>query len=114
MEITDIFNSANSLNELGPSTKETLIQKLTDSRVARVYKRFDISIEDLQDNPSKLMEIVFYLDSFKDKINSYNIHNWIDDFTMRPMIMLELFLKEEFEIFNKTMNDRIIHSLNKM
>lgn len=114
MEITDIFNSETAQNEMRPSTKETLIQKLTDSKAARVYKRFDISIEDLQDNPRKLMEIVFYLNSFKNKIDSYNVHNWIDDSTMRPMIMLEMFLKDEFEIFNKTMNDRIIHSLNKL
>lgn len=95
-------------------TKEILIQKLKDSKSSRVYKRFDISIEDLQDNPSKLHEVIIYLTMFQDRIESYNIHNWVDDVTMKPVILLEIFLKTEFEIHNKTMNDRIIHAFQKI
>ena len=94
-------------------TKEILIQKLKDNNSPRLYKRFSISMEDLQDNPIKLLEVVTYLDMHKDKIDSYNIHNWVDEMTMSPMIMLEMFLKETFELQNKTMNDRLIHALTK-
>jgi hypothetical protein len=113
MEITDIFNRTPSFDANAPTTKDLLIQKLQESKSSRLYKRFDISMEDLQDHPSKLTELTAYLDMHKDKMDSYNVHNWIDDSTMRPMLMLEIFLKEDFEIFNKTMNDRIIHALNK-
>jgi hypothetical protein len=113
MEITDIFNQTLGLEPNEPTTKGLLIQKLQETKSSRLYKRFDISMEDLQDHPQKLMEVVMYLDMHKDKIDSYIVHNWIDDLSMSPMIMLEIFLKENFEIFNKTMNDRIIHALNK-
>ena len=53
-------------------TKEILIQKLKDNNSPRLYKRFSISMEDLQDNPIKLLEVVTYLDMHKDKIDSYN------------------------------------------
>lgn len=58
-----------------------------------IYKTFDYTIEDLQDNPECLNKIVEYLDLHSDKYEDFDIHFLVQPETFTPSIVIQLYLK---------------------
>ena len=56
----------------------------------KLCKRFSFSMEDLQDNPEVVEEIVDYLELHKGKYQDYRVIKWIDEATFSPRVMLEI------------------------
>lgn len=61
-----------------------------------IYKFFDYSIEELQDNPDRLKEIADYLTLHDGKYDDFEISTWIDAKNFRPVFMIKLFPSEEY------------------
>jgi len=70
---------------------ERLQENIDQPAITKIFK---YSIEDLQDNPDKLKEIVNYLKLHEGKYTDFNVHTWIDEETMRPIFMLQLYINE--------------------
>lgn len=56
----------------------------------KLCKHFSFSMEDLQDNPKVVEEIVDYLELHKGKYQDYRVIKWIDEATFSPRVMLEI------------------------
>lgn len=80
--------------------KELANKFLESTQNPKLYKKFNFSREDLQDNPKILDEIADYLEEHKEKIADYRVLSWNDEMTFAPKIMLEMELVEGFKIFN--------------
>lgn len=56
-----------------------------------INKKFDVSMEDLQDNPKLIKnEILKYLEEHAQKINMIEIEPYIDENTFKPSIIIRL------------------------
>lgn len=95
------------------TTIQKVINKLTHSvENPRLYKTFKFSMEDLQDSPERILEVVNYLEMHKDKIEDYVIHTWTDSESFSPVIMIEVIPNEEFRKYMRNNADLIITSLS--
>jgi hypothetical protein len=74
----------------------------------KLYKKFAFTMEDLQDKPEVLEEIVEYLEKHKEKYVDYRILKWVDEATFTPQIMLELTLTSEYSEHINFENEKFI------
>lgn len=79
--------------------KELANKFLEAAEKPKLYKKFNFSREDLQDNPKVLDEIADYLEEHKEKIADYRVLTFIDEMTFAPKIMLEMDLLAPFMVF---------------
>lgn len=92
---------------------DKVIEKLQD-RLDKpsLYKFFDFTLEDLQDNPENVRNIVDYLELHKGKYEDFDIHTWIDSETFKPRVMIILLPNTEYRIHMKSnMCNRFIELL---
>jgi hypothetical protein len=79
------------------SLLDTIITKL-ESRVEKPYliKRFDFTLEGLQDDPNQIGSIVTYLEQHTGKWSDFDILSQIDSETMNPYVLLILYLAPDW------------------
>jgi len=96
------------------NTHNQIIERLQQS-VDRpsIYKHFHFTLEDMQDNPDRLMEIADYLEKYKGNYENFRIHTWVDSDTLRPIIMIELTLNEELRKHMKPISGLILRYYEK-
>lgn len=90
---------------------DKIIEKLKE-RKPSLYKFFDFTMEELQDNPEHVLNIVDYLELHKGKYEDFDIHTWIDPETFKPRIMIILLPIQEYRVHMKSnVNNRFIELL---
>ena len=92
---------------------DKIIDKL-QKRITKpcLYKFFDYSLEELQDNPDCLRNIISYLELHEGKYEDFDIHTWIDAETFSPRIMIELLPIAEYRTHIKSnMSNRFVELL---
>lgn len=76
-------------------TLDQISNKLKD-RPCSLYKTFEFSMEDLQDNPEKhVIKIQGYLNKHREHYDDFVFHSETDPNTFKPSLTVQLFLNEE-------------------
>lgn len=75
---------------------DKIIEKLKKN-TERPYliKRFDFTLEDIQDNPDRLNDIIEYLERHTGKWEDFEILAQIDPDTFRPYVLLVMYLTKD-------------------
>jgi hypothetical protein len=74
-----------------------IIERLSRSiEKPSLYKFFDFSIEELQDDPTCLTKISEYLRLHEGKYEDFEIHTWVDSETFKPVFMVQVYLNSEY------------------
>jgi hypothetical protein len=92
---------------------DKVIEKLRD-RLDKpsLYKFFDFTMEDLQDDPENVKAIVDYLEMHAGKYEDFDIHTWVNPDTFTPRVMIILLPTAEYRVHMKSnMSKRFIELL---
>jgi hypothetical protein len=75
---------------------DKIIEKLKKG-TERPYliKRFDFTLEDIQDNPDQIKNIIDYLESHLGKWEDFDILAQIDSETIKPYVLLILYVEKD-------------------
>ena len=93
---------------------DKIIEKLK-KRTERPYlvKRFDFTLEDLQDDPDQIKTIIDYLELHTGKWEDFEILAQIDPDTIKPYVLLIMYLTKDLASYLTPVEYTILSKINK-